>query len=105
MLSLKKHELFITQSKNAAIKPTAPTIIANITKFKLDKIIATKSAIEKNINPINQGHLTNLFKNIANIMATNITAKNISIVIFIPFLSIYLCSGIFYDPTYISVTF
>ena len=47
MLSLKKHELFITQSKNAAIKPTAPTIIANITKFKLDKIIATKSAIEK----------------------------------------------------------
>ena len=68
MLSLKKHELFITQSKNAAIKPTAPTIIANITKFKLDKIIATKSAIEKNINPINQGHLTNLFKNIANIM-------------------------------------
>ena len=47
MLSLKKHELFITQSKNAAIKPTAPTIIANITNKKYVKLNAVNCGVKE----------------------------------------------------------
>ena len=83
VLFLKKQQLLNKQSKNADINATIPSIIAKITNVKLDRIIATNSAIEKNINPTNNGQRTNLLINIANTIVTSITAKKISIFIYI----------------------
>ena len=75
------------QSKNADANAIIPNIIDNITSAMLDSIIATSKVIEKNTNPTNVGHFTILLISIANIIVTNIIAKNISIFIFISFLS------------------